>query len=89
MTTSLSLIEDQLEGIQPLLCCLTLLESERLKLLGWLSKVPYRRHHTVAGKGYLRNTCEWLFQKAEYYDWMNDSSSSILWLHGIRMYYSI
>lgn len=58
-------------------------EEERLKVFEWLSHVPYMRHHRSKAKALLPGSGQWLLRKPEWMEWMESSSPSILWLHGI------
>ncbi|KAG4410527.1 hypothetical protein IFR04_016339, partial [Cadophora malorum] len=58
-------------------------EEERLKIFEWLSTVEYRSHHRSKAKTLLPGSGRWLLKKREFGEWMNRSTSSILWLHGI------
>ena len=58
-------------------------QSERLTLLNWLSKVPYKTIHKSIGKDVLSESGEWILQNAQFADWNRCSASSTLFLHGI------
>ena len=62
----------------------TILGSERLKILEWLSTVPYTSHHKRISEGRLAGTAEWLFDKEEYLTWRSLNTSKLLLLWGIR-----
>lgn len=55
----------------------------RTKVLKAISSMPYSTHHRVARDGRLPNSGQWLLKNKAYQIWWADSSSSILWLHGI------
>lgn len=57
-------------------------EGERLKILRWLSPVPFSSHHTRYSENRVVGSCQWLLDHACYRTWWNGSSSSILLLHG-------
>ena len=57
--------------------------SERLTLLNWLSKVPYKAIHKFIGKDVLSESGEWILQNPEFADWNRCSAPSTLFLHGI------
>ena len=59
---------------------------ERLEILQWLSTVQYKKHHQSVSRGLLKGTGSWLLKKSQYVQWRNSSVSSVLWLHGIRMF---
>lgn len=71
-------ITDQISALED-----NLKEEERLKIFGWLSTVPYVSHHRGKIKTLLPGSGQWLLQKPQFIKWMNSSSSSILWLHGV------
>lgn len=64
-------------------------ESERRDMFKWLSTIQYATHHKTMGKDFLLGSGNWLLQKKEFVEWRKESSSSILWLHGIREYSTI
>ena len=60
------------------------LEREtRAKIIRAISSIHYSSHHKGARKGRLKGSGQWLLQKHEYRAWREESSSSVLWLHGI------
>lgn len=60
------------------------LEQEtRVKILKSISTIPDTLHHKTVSKGRLPASGNWLLQKEAYKAWRMESSSSILWLHGI------
>lgn len=60
------------------------LEREtRAKILRAISTVPYNNHHKTARSGRLEGSGQWLLTKPAFQSWRKDSSSSVLWLHGI------
>lgn len=61
-----------------------LLDTERTKILQWLSEVEYQKHHWNAKEGRIDRTGEWLLRRQEFQEWQVSSVSTILWLHGIR-----
>ena len=65
-----------------------LARTERLAVLRWLSSVPYREHHKTSAGKVLEKSGSWLLYNPKFRDWINSSSSSILWLHGIRKLYT-
>ena len=62
----------------------TIVGSRRVKILKWLSGVPYTDHHKRISEGRLDGTAEWLFIKKEYRTWRSLSTSKLLLLRGIR-----
>ncbi|RDW62024.1 hypothetical protein BP6252_11457 [Coleophoma cylindrospora] len=71
--TQLSELHDQLK------------QNERREILQWISNIPYKLHHKNTGSGVLHNSGHWLQHKREFIEWRKSSTSSILWLHGIRI----
>jgi hypothetical protein len=59
-------------------------ESERLEILTWISDIPYESNHYTARKERTEGTGEWLLRHKQYREWRGSSTSTILWLHGIR-----
>jgi hypothetical protein len=59
-------------------------ESERPDILNWLSSIQYERNHRTAREGRTNGTGKWLLEHKQFRDWRGSSSSTILWLHGIR-----
>jgi hypothetical protein len=57
--------------------------DERLKIFEWLSTVSYMSYHRSKVKTLLPGSGKWLLQKPQFIKWMDASSSSILWLHGV------
>ncbi|KAK2667987.1 NWD NACHT-NTPase, N-terminal [Fusarium oxysporum f. sp. vasinfectum] len=58
-------------------------KTKRTKILKWLSKEPYRKHHQLVKEDLIEGTGQWLLSDPIYRRWKKDSASSILWLHGI------
>lgn len=58
--------------------------TKRQKILEWLSKIEYQKHHRQANANLLEDTGRWLFNKPQFREWQCSSASGILWLHGIR-----
>ncbi|KAF2085016.1 hypothetical protein K490DRAFT_22972, partial [Saccharata proteae CBS 121410] len=71
MASQLDAMHDKLEN------------EERRELLLWLSRIPHRRHHKAISESRLSGTGDWLLRKTEFVQWLQTSSSSVLWLHGI------
>jgi hypothetical protein len=71
MATKVSAIDDDLK------------ESERLKIFEWLSMIRYIGHYRSREKILMPESGTWLMEKPEFVEWMDSSTSSILWLHGI------
>ena len=58
-------------------------EAERVKILQWISPIPYIEHHNQAKRDVLAGTGTWFLKDDKVLRWLSSSSSSILWLHGI------
>ncbi|TEY67148.1 hypothetical protein BOTCAL_0129g00200 [Botryotinia calthae] len=58
-------------------------EKERVKVFEWLTTIPSSSHHREKLRTLLSGSCSWLLTKKEFKEWMDASTSSILWLHGI------
>lgn len=58
-------------------------ESQQVQLLHWLSPVPFSSHHKRHSESRIRGSGQWLLDHDQYFNWRNDSSSSIFLLHGI------
>ncbi|KAF7889956.1 uncharacterized protein EAF02_002371 [Botrytis sinoallii] len=58
-------------------------EKERVKVFEWLTMIPSSSHHREKSRSLLSGSCNWLLRKKEFKEWMEASTSSILWLHGI------
>jgi nucleoside-triphosphatase THEP1 len=71
IATKISSIDDDLK------------DSQRLKIFEWLSTIPYTSHHRSKEKILMPGSGTWLIGKPEFIEWMDSSTSSILWLHGI------
>ncbi|RYP31190.1 hypothetical protein DL766_004498 [Monosporascus sp. MC13-8B] len=59
-----------------------LLDDERLKILKWISPIPYGKHHNTVKEARTSGTCEWLLQHERFREWEDTASSVILWLQG-------
>lgn len=60
------------------------LEREnRIQILRSISTVPYASHHKAARKGRLEGSGQWLLMNKAFKAWRSESTSSVLWLHGI------
>ena len=58
--------------------------NRRIKILQWISAVPYEGNHNTASMGHTSGTGEWLLQHDTYIKWRTSDTCNILWLHGIR-----
>lgn len=57
--------------------------AERIKVLQWISPIPYMQHHKEARKDVLAGTGAWFLENEKLLGWLSSSLSSIMWLHGI------
>lgn len=59
-------------------------EDQRRKLLTWLNATSTDDNFENAQKLRFGDTCDWIFQRTEYKDWLLPSKarSKILWIHG-------
>jgi len=48
-----------------------------------VEKVPYLKHHKESKRQMLAGTGNWLLEDSTFRKWVDDSASSLLWLHGI------
>lgn len=71
-------IEKQLQGVQS-----GFDSGERIRILTWISPIPYLQHHSQVKDGVLAGTGTWFLANQKLLDWQKSSLSSILWLHGI------
>ncbi|KAF3798801.1 hypothetical protein GCG54_00008259 [Colletotrichum gloeosporioides] len=53
------------------------------EILTWISKEPYKQHHTLNKSEVLEGTGRWLLEDDVFQSWKSSEASSILWLHGI------
>jgi ankyrin repeat domain-containing protein 50 len=58
--------------------------DEELRVLEWISNVPYGKHHKTVSDSRTATTCEWISNHAKFVTWHSSSRSSLLWLQGIR-----
>lgn len=61
--------------------------TERSRILIWISPIPFEENHDMARKGRTAGTGDWLLVRPQYLEWRSSSSSTILWLHGIRKFF--
>jgi hypothetical protein len=59
-------------------------EDEYLRILTWVSNIPYQDNHYFARKGRTPGTGDWLLNHPKYQQWISSDKSLILWLYGIR-----
>ena len=58
-------------------------QNKRLKILRWLSPIPFSLDHQVHSENRIPMTGSWLLTHTQYCSWLNASSSSILLLQGV------
>lgn len=58
-------------------------EEDRLRILAWLSPIPYFQHHKMVYGELLQGTGRWLLEDSQHVEWRDTSQSAMLWLHGI------
>lgn len=58
-------------------------EHDRLKILSWLSAIPYHQHHKKSYSEVLEGTGSWFLEDSEYHQWRDSDQSAMLWIHGI------
>lgn len=89
---SVAAVRNLLEGLrtpinrlanQATLSTQTLQENQYLKLLRWLSSVPFSRHHERHSENRIPGSGRWLLDHPQYLSWKSSSSSSTLLLHGV------
>ena len=71
-------ISDQLSKIDD-----GLERENRIEILRSISTIPVATHHKAARKGRLEGSGQWLLENQAFEAWRTDSTSSVLWLHGI------
>ncbi|ORY03559.1 hypothetical protein BCR34DRAFT_617742 [Clohesyomyces aquaticus] len=57
--------------------------ERRIRILQWISKEPYKKHHLQNRKDVIQGTGFWLLSDPVFKRWKDESCLSILWLHGI------
>lgn len=58
-------------------------EHDRLKILLWLSAIPYHQYQKKSYSEVLEGTGSWFLEDSEYCHWRDSDQSAMLWLHGI------
>ncbi|KAF4448569.1 hypothetical protein F53441_8046 [Fusarium austroafricanum] len=56
--------------------------NERIKILSWISSIPYGKHHNAIKEARTYNTCEWILQDRRFKEWEHCNTSMLLWLQG-------
>ena len=57
-------------------------QDHRLRILQWLSPVPYREHHREEFDELLDTTGLWFLKSQPYRTWMFSHETAVMWLHG-------
>ncbi|KAI1357489.1 hypothetical protein F5Y08DRAFT_352320 [Xylaria arbuscula] len=57
--------------------------DNHVKLLEWISPIPYGQHHNRVKEDRTTGTCEWLLRHEKSREWEDSNLSSTLWLQGI------
>ena len=57
-------------------------QTHRLKILRWLSSVPYREHHQKELAEVLENTGSWFLESQTFTSWKLSHETAMMWLHG-------
>ncbi|MCJ1379453.1 hypothetical protein MMC17_002554 [Xylographa soralifera] len=58
-------------------------ESERQKILEYLSSISYEANHYAARDGRTKGTGRWILEHQRFREWQDSDEFSILWLYGI------
>lgn len=66
-----------------------LVGAKRVKILLWLSDIPFHDHHKFSREHRHKETGNWLLQHDKFWKWRNSSGSSMLWLRGNGGYYAL
>ena len=61
-------------------------EAKKLKIRDWISVVPVMDHHRSVVGEVMPDSGQWLLRNAKFLEWRSQSSSSVLWLHGMGAY---
>ncbi|KAI0966492.1 hypothetical protein F4678DRAFT_449592 [Xylaria arbuscula] len=57
-------------------------DRDQIKLLEWISRIPYGEHHERMKDARTSGTCEWLLRHNKFRRWEAFSLSTVLWLQG-------
>ncbi|KAJ5721659.1 uncharacterized protein N7483_009593 [Penicillium malachiteum] len=57
-------------------------ESERIKMLEWISSVPFGENHDNISEKRTPGTGEWLLQHEDFRAWVEKKTPTLLWLEG-------
>lgn len=55
----------------------------RVAIIKSISSINFASQHKIANAGLLPDSGKWFLKKQQFQDWLNESASSVLWLHGI------
>ncbi|KAF4418418.1 ankyrin 1 [Fusarium acutatum] len=58
-------------------------EDDYIKMISWMSTLPFSIHHETISESRTPNFGQWLLKHKAYRNWCDSSSSSTLWIHGI------
>lgn len=62
--------------------------DDQIRMLEWISPIPYTSHHNRLKESRTRDTCEWLLGHEKFHAWEKARTSMVLWLQGTREYYA-
>lgn len=62
-------------------------EDSMIKVLRYISSIPFGEHHDGKTEARTPGTCEWLLKHPKFVEWEASSCSSILWLQGNGKYF--
>jgi hypothetical protein len=85
-----AIIKQLNEHLQNLLQCTKLVYN--LKIDVWkgniknLTSVDETRSNTEARNARLEGTCQWIFQRKEYKEWVSGAKNNLLWIHATRKF---
>lgn len=57
-------------------------ESDRIKMLEWISPIPFGKHHDNVKEKRTPGTGQWLLQHKDFRGWEEEKSSVLFWLQG-------
>ncbi|KAI0477823.1 hypothetical protein GGR56DRAFT_428352 [Xylariaceae sp. FL0804] len=58
-------------------------QKQRVKMMQWISPIPYESAYENVKCTRVKGTCEWLIAHDKYVQWRDTGRSTTLWLHGI------
>lgn len=56
--------------------------DDQIRMLEWISPIPYTSHHNRLKESRTRDTCEWLLGHEKFHAWEKARTSMVLWLQG-------